>query len=72
MFDVRQIRALEVSPAAGLVSLTVEGESVEASAEFWRAVLFDCKVRDPLRALVSRDLTRPVTAGACWWNGDGR
>lgn len=54
------------------VGVTIEGERVEASADFWRAVLFDMRAREPLAAIVRRDLAKPIEAGACWWNGDGR
>jgi hypothetical protein len=51
------------------VRVTVAGETLEASPDFWRAVLFDMRVREPVRAIVSRDLVKPIPSG-CWWNGD--
>jgi len=69
MFAAKPVEAERSGPQ---LRVRVNGETVEASADFWRAVLFDMRVREPLRAVVSRDLATPIEAGACWWNGDGR
>jgi hypothetical protein len=56
----------------GRIRVTIAGETIEAEAATWRAVLFDCKAREALRAIVSRDLAAAPITSPVWWNGDGR
>lgn len=66
------VAKLTAEPTAdGSVRLTLAGESATASAEFWRAVLFDMVARESVRLIVSRHLTEPELTGP-WWVGDGR
>jgi hypothetical protein len=55
----------------GRVVVEVGDELIEAAPAFWRAVLFNSRVREDLRAVVSRELYAPVVSPP-WWNGDGR
>ena len=60
-----------VQLADGRVEVRIADQSVEAAPAFWRKVLFDARVREDLRAVVSRELYAPILSSP-WWNGDGR
>jgi hypothetical protein len=57
--------------ADGRVRVAIDGETVEASPSFWRAVLFDLTVLERVRPVVTAHLREPIVSRV-WWNGDGR
>lgn len=57
--------------ADGRVRVAIDGEAVEASPSFWRAVMFSRAVIDQVRPVVTTHLREPIVSRV-WWNGDGR
>jgi len=52
----------------GRVRVTIAGETSEASAAYWRAVLFDCEARDRIQHALNVGV-EPIVGGE-WWNGE--
>lgn len=52
----------------GRVRVTIAGETLEGSAAYWRAVLFDAEARDRIQQVLNAGV-KPIVGGE-WWVGD--